>query len=471
MAIKQLTRRWLYNSFAVILAIVIVLVLASAAIIRAYYYNNVRQTMMSQANYVDSMLMRYSEDSSVDFYGQMRRTVSDFELKESMELMAIGPQGQVLVTSSGFEPEDKLYMPDYDLALSSTQRTGEYVGSYNGEKIMAITMLSGADTGEVQAMRYVVSLTLVDQQIVKVIALVTLLGMAILLFVIYSSSYFINSIVNPVGRIGETARRIAQGDLNARLTKTNDDEIGELCDTINYMAEELSATEQMKNDFISSVSHELRTPLTAIKGWGETMAGGDLDQETLQKGMHVILSETERLSSMVEELLDFSRIQNGRLTMNFGKVDIVAELSDAVLMFSERAKRDNRTLEYTEPDGFAVMQADRNRLRQVFVNIIDNALKYSDSGDTVTVTASITADHLIVSVADTGIGISPEDLPKVKTKFYKANSTRRGSGIGLAVADEIIRMHGGSLNIASRLGEGTTVTINLPLLREEKTNG
>ena len=125
MAIKQLTRRWLYNSFAVILAIVIVLVLASAAVIRAYYYNNVRQTMMSQANYVDSILMRYSEDSSVDFYTQMRRTVSDFELKESMELMAIGPQGQVLVTSSGFEPEDKLYMPDYDQALESTQRIGE----------------------------------------------------------------------------------------------------------------------------------------------------------------------------------------------------------------------------------------------------------------------------------------------------------------------------------------------------------
>ncbi|MBP0963213.1 MAG: HAMP domain-containing histidine kinase, partial [Oscillospiraceae bacterium] len=256
-----------------------------------------------------------------------------------------------------------------------------------------------------------------------------------------------------------------------RLTKTNNDEIGELCDTINYMAEELSATEQMKNDFISSVSHELRTPLTAIKGWGETMAGGDLDQETLQKGMHVILSETERLSSMVEELLDFSRIQNGRLTMNFGKVDIVAELSDAVLMFSERAKRDNRTLEYAEPEGFAVMQADRNRLRQVFVNIIDNALKYSDSGDTVSVTANIEANQLTVSVADTGIGISPEDLPKVKTKFYKTNSTRRGSGIGLAVADEIIRMHGGSLSIASKLGEGTTVTITLPLMQEEKNLG
>ncbi|MBP1559219.1 MAG: HAMP domain-containing histidine kinase [Oscillospiraceae bacterium] len=470
MAIKQLTRRWLYNSFAVILAIVITLVLASAALVRAYYYNNVRQSMMSQANYVDSLLMRYSEDSSVDYYSQLRRTVEDFELKERMELMAIGLNGQVLVTSSGFEPEDKLYMPDFEQAKESGQSTGEFIGSVNQEKIMAITMLTDSGNQEVEAMRYVVSLTLVDQQIVKVIALVTIVGMAILLFVIYSSSYFISSIVNPVGRIGETARRIAQGDLSVRLSKANDDEIGDLCDTINYMAEELSATEQMKNEFISSVSHELRTPLTAIKGWGETLTSGEVDQEMLQKGMHVILSETERLSSMVEELLDFSRIQNGRFTMNFGKVDIVAELSDAVLMFSERARRDNRTLEYTEPEGFAVMQADRNRLRQVFVNIIDNALKYSDSGDTVTVTANLLPGSFVVSVADTGIGISPEDLPKVKTKFYKANSTRRGSGIGLAVADEIVRMHGGSLDIASKLGEGTTVTITLPLLQEEKSS-
>ena len=470
MAIKQLTRRWLYNSFAVILAIVITLVLASAALVRAYYYNNVRQSMMSQANYVDSLLMRYSEDSSVDYYSQLRRTVEDFELKERMELMAIGLNGQVLVTSSGFEPEDKLYMPDFEQAKESGQSTGEFIGSVNQEKIMAITMLTDSGNQEVEAMRYVVSLTLVDQQIVKVIALVTIVGMAILLFVIYSSSYFISSIVNPVGRIGETARRIAQGDLSVRLSKANDDEIGDLCDTINYMAEELSATEQMKNEFISSVSHELRTPLTAIKGWGETLTSGEVDQEMLQKGMHVILSETERLSSMVEELLDFSRIQNGRFTMNFGKVDIVAELSDAVLMFSERARRDSRTLEYTEPEGFAVMQADRNRLRQVFVNIIDNALKYSDSGDTVTVTANLLPGSFVVSVADTGIGISPEDLPKVKTKFYKANSTRRGSGIGLAVADEIVRMHGGSLDIASKLGEGTTVTITLPLLQEEKSS-
>ena len=183
MAIKQLTRRWLYNSFAVILAIVITLVLASAALVRAYYYNNVRQSMMSQANYVDSLLMRYSEDSSVDYYSQLRRTVEDFELKERMELMAIGLNGQVLVTSSGFEPEDKLYMPDFEQAKESGQSTGEFIGSVNQEKIMAITMLTDSGNQEVEAMRYVVSLSLVDQQIVKVIALVTIVGMAILMFI------------------------------------------------------------------------------------------------------------------------------------------------------------------------------------------------------------------------------------------------------------------------------------------------
>ena len=174
-----------------------------------------------------------------------------------------------------------------------------------------------------------------------VISGLVLLGCVILLLVLFSSSYFINSIVNPVGEVGETARRIAQGDFRARLTKKNDDEIGELCDIINYMAEELGAAETMKNDFISSVSHELRTPLTAIQGWGETiLSDGGEDKETLQKGMKVIISETDRLSSMVEELLDFSRMQSGRLKLILSRMDPVAELSEAVIMYTERAKRD-----------------------------------------------------------------------------------------------------------------------------------
>ncbi len=468
MAVKRLTKRWLYNSFSVILVILLSLVALFSFGIKSYYYSNVRQTILSQANYVDSLLVRFSEDSSTDFSTQMRKLVENFSEKQRMELMAIDADGDVLLTSSGFEPPQRLDMPDYVEALQSNDRYGEFVGKLGEENIMAITLMSQVADENLSAMRYVVSLTLVDRQIVILIMVISFTGIAILFFVIVSSSYFINSIINPVGRIGDTARRIAQGDLQARLTKTNDDEIGELCDTINYMAEELAATEQLKNDFISSVSHELRTPLTAIKGWGETLQGdGGADPEMLGKGMRVILNETERLSTMVEELLDFSRMQSGHLSMTMQKLDILAELSDAVLMFTQRARQDNIALHYDEPEDFAVVEGDRNRLRQVFVNIIDNALKYSDSGGCVVITAGRQGRQFVVSVSDTGIGISPEDLPKVKTKFYKASSTRRGSGIGLAVADEIVRLHGGNLHIDSAVGQGTTVTILLPLAEQQ----
>ena len=268
--------------------------------------------------------------------------------------------------------------------------------------------------------------------------------------------------------IGEAAKKIAEGDFNARLEKKTDDEIGDLCETINYMADELGATERMKNDFISSVSHELRTPLTAIKGWAEMLEDSSkdnsIDNATLQRGMGVIIGETERLSVMVEELLDFSRLQSGRMVLQPMKLDIIAELSEAVLTFEQRAIREKKDLIYTESDDIIPVMGDKNRLRQVFVNIIDNALKYSDEGGSVTITAVRTEKGFVdIAVKDTGIGIPADQLEKVKTKFFKGNATRRGSGIGLAVADEIIRMHGGEINLDSIEGEGTTVVIRLPI--------
>ena len=183
------------------------------------------------------------------------------------------------------------------------------------------------------------------------------------------------------------------------------------------------------------------------------------------------MNETERLSQMVEELLDFSRMQNGHFTLQSATMDILAELGDAVLIYSDKAKRENIKIIYDEPDMLPFVFGDKNRIRQVFINIIDNAIKYSSAGDTVTVTAKSKGDKIIITVADTGCGIKESDLPKVKTKFFKANHTRRGSGIGLAVADEIITMHKGTLEVRSKENVGTTVIITLPAesrLKSEK---
>ena len=221
----------------------------------------------------------------------------------------------------------------------------------------------------------------------------------------------------------------------------------------------------MKNDFISSVSHELRTPLTAIKGWAETMQlDGCKDLKTVQKGLSIIIKETERLNGIVEEVLDFSRIQQDRMVLIMDRIDILAELDESIYMQRERANSENKHIVYDEPEMLPPVIGDRNRLRQVFINIIDNALKYSSPGGVVNVSIEQADDQIVIVIADNGCGIPAEHLPKVKQKFYKANQTVRGSGIGLAVADEIIKLHKGTLNIDSIENVGTTVTISIPIV-------
>ncbi|MBQ6877228.1 MAG: HAMP domain-containing histidine kinase [Oscillospiraceae bacterium] len=468
MAVKKITKRWIFNSFGVILVILIALEMVISFSIKDYYYGSAERVVYSQAETVSGLLSKYYSEGTGDYEDYFRGIVTSFEKRNIMELMVISENGKIALTSSGFLPNEDSLTPDCFEAEKSLEKTAEYIGKVNGEKVLSVTVVPEGSTENFSAFRIVTSLEKVDSQISILIIGSSVICAAIIFFVAVSGSFFMNSIVKPVGEIGEAAKKIAEGDFNAKIVKNTDDEIGDLCDTINYMADELGATERMKNDFISSVSHELRTPLTAIKGWAEMLEDSSkddsIDSATLQRGMGVIIGETERLSVMVEELLDFSRLQSGRMVLQPMKLDIIAELSEAVLTFEQRAIREKKDLIYNENDDIIAVTGDKNRLRQVFVNIIDNALKYSDEGGSVTISTLRSENGFVdIVVKDTGIGIPAEQLEKVKTKFFKGNATRRGSGIGLAVADEIIRMHGGEILLDSVEGEGTTVTIRLPI--------
>lgn len=464
---KSITRRWVVNSLGVVLVILVGLEIGIGVGMKNYYYDIARNTLSSKADILYARLNLIQGSDTTSVYQEVKSTVENFSDKNTCELMAINHYGQIAMTSSGFMYDDdkRIRMPDYQDALTSSDGRGYYVGEDgSGQRVMAYTVMLPAVNSDFVALRLVSSMENVDRLLFSNIALVTLIGLGIVIFVAISGVYFIKSIVIPVREIGTTARKIASGDLDSRIYKKTDDELGELCDIINYMADELSKTENMKNEFISSVSHELRTPLTAIKGWAETLlTTGSQDTATMHKGMEVIIGETERLSNMVEELLDFSRIESGRLTLVKTKMDLLAELEDAVLIYNERAKRENITLLYNGPEMLPFIFGDKNRLRQVFINIIDNAVKYSDSGDCVTVTAVEKDRTIEIVVTDTGCGIAAVDLPRIKTKFYKANSTRRGSGIGLALANEIVMMHGGELLVDSKENVGTAVTVLLPI--------
>ena len=458
---KGITKRWLINSMGVIFAILGVVWIFFALAIHGYYYNILTQNMMYLAKLNSRNFSAFIDPQSPNF----KQLVDGFEDKGKMELLILNNSGDVLFTSSDFLPKQSTAPEDFLSAKSSGTGLGQWNGinRETGEKIMAVTSLLKNSKGDiVGAARYVVSLSKLDAQIAVFVIISGFIAIAIIFFVVLSGTYFINSIVIPVREVSTTARRIASGDFDARIDKKYDDEIGELCDSINYMAGELGATDKMKNDFISSVSHELRTPLTAIRGWGETILSSTSDKATLKKGMSVIIEETGRLSSMVEELLDFSRMQNGKFRLVLDKIDVLAELGEAVLMFSDRAHREALTFIYNEPESLPAVMGDRNRLKQVFVNILDNAFKYSEQGGIVAVSTVNNLNYVKILISDTGCGISKFDLTRVKEKFFKGNSTRRGSGIGLAVADEIICLHGGTLELESTEGKGTTVTIALP---------
>lgn len=467
---NTITKRWAVNSLGVVIAVLLLVVLAAAVFVNSYYTSGARQYITNRMNTLSGILKQYYTDSPVTFPDEVHSMIENWSDRNKTELMAINKNGEIVMTSSGFEISSDIIADDYYNALDSGNM-GYFLGkSATGERIIAVTALTPDRTGNYSAVRLVSSFEGVYRTIIGYIIAMAAVFIAIITLMVFSGMYFINSIVIPVRQVGQTAKRYAHGDFSVRITKGSDDELGELCDIINHMAEELAMSEKMKNDFISSVSHELRTPLTAIKGWAETIASMPDDKETIVKGMKVINTEAERLSQMVEELLDFSRMQNGKFTLNKAKMDILAELGDAVLIYTEKARKENIDISYDEPEMLPFINGDKNRMRQVFINIIDNAIKYSDKGGHVAVQAvQSDKDHIEIAVSDTGCGISAQDIPKIKTKFYKANHTRRGSGIGLAVADEIVSMHGGKLEIFSEEGKGTTVVITLPVLKENKS--
>ena len=468
-----ITKRWFLNVALIVFAILITVSVTMIVSFSNYYYSGADMALDAYSSReISTAFNYYGEMNRENFTRAGRAYIESFPDKASVAVWIIDENGNVLLSTSGFEIKGDVEMPDYQSALINGN-SAKWTGALpSGEKIMAKTCIYNSANGEYTgAVRFMISLEQLDSQITKISLVIVIAMLLLLVFLTFSGMLFIRSIVNPVKDIGETAKKIAGGDLAARIDHyPYNDEIGELCTTINDMATKLAENDRLKNDFISTVSHELRTPLTAIKGWGETLLQvGSSDETMTNRGMNVIISEAGRLNEMVEELLDFSRMSNGGLKLTRRKIDILAELDEIVFAFRERTTRQGVEVVYNVPSAPAPATADAARIKQVFINILDNALKYTEQGGKIIVIAEIVNPAtLVITISDTGKGISPEDLPHVKEKFYKADSTVRGSGIGLAVVDEIIRLHNGQLDIDSVYGEGTTVKITLPIETGEK---
>jgi len=458
-------KRWMLNSISAVLFIVLFAVSAFSVAMAGYYISSMKSGLEAKVKSATGYFRNYKTEG--EYLQAARNHVETFDEKASLEIQFLSTSGSVLYSSYGLTMAGTVPNTLDVTTAVSEKALSSWTGRYyrTGEHIMAVSSPLIYNGTVVGVLRIVTSMRTVDRQIAVIVGIALAVGVVVLALVYFSNLYFVRSIVEPVVLITEIAKRIAGGSYGIQMEKKYDDEIGDLTDAINDMSMKISQSEKIKSEFISSVSHELRTPLTAINGWAETIESGEVHSaDDVRKGMGIIVSEARRLTNMVEELLEFSRIEDGRFTLSVEPMDIKAELEDAVYTYREFFRREGISLEHHDCDEeFSAMKGDPERMRQVFCNLLDNAAKHGGSGKRIDTSICREGGEAVIRIRDYGPGVPAEELPHIKYKFYKGSSKTRGSGIGLAVCEEIITRHNGKLEIGNAPGGGCEVTIRLPI--------
>jgi signal transduction histidine kinase len=278
-------------------------------------------------------------------------------------------------------------------------------------------------------------------------------------------------LVRPLRRLTSAAEAVAEGDLSQRVAVRSGDELGDLAAAFNHMASELQRAEQLRRDLTADVAHELRTPLSVIRSHVEALQDGVFSLTT--ESLDPIYDKTLLLSRLVEDLRELALAEAGQLPLVRTRVDLVRLLQQTLDSFKAQTEQKQVTVQAEISPHLPHILADRERLTQVLSNLFSNALQHTPSGGTITIWAMQDSDYANVSLADTGTGISPQDLPRIFERFYRSDRARgrptdsQGTGLGLAIAKSIVEAHGGTVQVESQLGRGSVFTIRLPLNKKQ----
>ncbi len=451
-----------------IIVILITVVIFEGVIIygiNKYYYGNIEQLLSDKLQTALDIYDTYLGYESIDYKAKFileNDTVPDY-----VEAQVIAPSGIILETTAHYKQIAPIASDDFSRALSGEMTSWRGINVNTGEAIFAVSAplyKSGRVNG---VLRYVTSIASVKETISRFLLYAIILGIVVVAVVLYLGTMMANSIIAPIYELKVVADNIALGNMKVRAQSYNSDEIGELAETINYMVDEIDKTEHLKNEFISSISHELRTPLTSIKGWSETILTGDIENlEETTLGLEIISKEAERLSGLVEDLLDFSKLEAERIDIVKEEFDLIDLIKRVFAQFYIVCKDEKVSIQLNSIEKKIAINGDRNRLKQVLINIIDNAIKHSPKFSVINCTVEVQKDMVKVSIIDEGEGIPEAHLKYITDKFYKAKLTSTGSGLGLAIAKRIVELHKGELTLKSVFGKGTTVEILLPRDKE-----
>ena len=322
--------------------------------------------------------------------------------------------------------------------------------------------------------RFALPLSEVQIQI-QTIYRVVLLGAFVAVVIALTAAYFISrSIISPISQMQIVAQRIAKGDFSRKVKIKSKDELGELAKSLNIMADELQQKieslkrmDRVRTDFVANVSHELKTPLTLIKGYIETLQDRAIDdKEKAHKFISIIKEHTSRLENIINDLLSLSELELSRNSIVKTDFDLRHLIDEVAMGFGHALDAKQQTLSInSQGDDFGV-KADSDKIEQVFVNLIDNAIKYTKDAGRINISLLEQQDAITVTVEDNGIGIAKEHLDRLFERFYRVDKARSrqlgGTGLGLGIAKHIVIAHNGEIHIESEINKGATVSVTLP---------
>ncbi|MCF8011024.1 MAG: HAMP domain-containing histidine kinase [Clostridiales bacterium] len=461
---KSIRKRMVIHYCIIILLVVLVLEGLFITAVRQYYYGSVEQILVNRAAVSSAVFNKYLPEYSThnDIREKARIILENVSGESAARVDVVDRTGSIIIDSNGFSPRKKVETPDFYTALHG--KTGIWHGKnkLTNETVMAVSNPLKEGNKIIGVLRYISSMEAVNSTVNRIIVIALFVGLLVILLILTFSLLLANSIVKPIQNVTSAAGQMAEGDFSVRASKKYEDEIGQLADTLNYMASEIIKAEKVKNDFLSSISHELRTPLTSIKGWCETLHSGDLtDNQETREGLQIISKETDRLTGLVEDLLDYSRLQAGRIEIKPRIVNINKVIKEVVQQFSVRVKEKSIDIITDLDCDLVQINADYNRIKQVLIILLDNSIKFTPSNGTIYITTGQKNNYVELEMIDNGQGIDIVDIERITEKFYKADYKSSGSGLGLSIAKKIISIHGGKLDFYSAPGHGTKVKIRL----------
>ncbi|MGO3019119.1 MAG: ATP-binding protein [Anaerococcus sp.] len=464
-----------FSIIKIIMAFVFVVVL----IFEVFSYNNIMN--YNESSLVGAMLnqARYNQvlySNNLTRYNLSEIIIGDknsFYRNNIAQVQILDNSATVLFDSLASSQTGK----KIDSSDVNKAKDGEYAyqKNYNtstNEQTISLSYPITNNQKQIGILRLISSMDMVHDIVNKQMRVYLLFGLLTLILTFFVSVYAAERWISPIKALTKIGEKLAAYDFDAKADDSGNNEISELASTLNFMSENIIKREDMKNEFISSVSHELRTPLTSIKGWAITLQSKDIqkNEDMLNQGLSIIESEGERLSMMVEDLLDFSRLSSSNFEYHKENLNIVNLVKEVHTQLYPRAVNDKINFTFFSSYDELLINADKNRMKEVFINIIDNAIKFTpENGD---IDVYITTDNkdINITVKDTGEGIKEDEIAFVSSKFYKGSSSKSQTGLGLSICEEIVKAHKGRLIIKSKYTEGTSVSVILPRILNDEEN-